>query len=140
MKEKYLYSKDEREIIERQFTNYFLKSFKYIRSNYYKAKNRHSKKVGEILTGDIENEYFEQIKKNHPKDTIICQLAYNINIDYIDNEKLYKILSEFTELDMKVLNLLIVNGNTQKEIAEHLKISQPRVSAIKKKYLKSLKN
>lgn len=68
------------------------------------------------------------------EDNILYQSYCSIDIEFIENTELYTILSEFSKLEIKVLNLLIINENTQQEVAEHLNISQPRVSAIKKKF------
>lgn len=129
MKAKELYSEKERKVIENQFLNYFLKNLYYRKIDYYNKKNKISKTKG-ILTEDIEKEYLQ----NSLEDNILCQSYYIIDTELIENTELYKILSEFSELEMKVLNLLVVNGNTQQEIAKYLNISQPRVSAIKKKH------
>jgi len=141
MKEKNLYSQSEREVIERQFTNYFLQSLYYARIDYFRKENLKADRVKEILTDDIEIECAKQLNNEFiNRDIIMNHLCQYIDVDFIDNEKIYEILLKFSELDIKVLNLLLVNGNTQKEIAEYLNISQPRVSAIKKKYYLSLEN
>jgi len=113
MKEKHLYSKNEEEIIERQFINYFLQSVYYAYVDYFRKENIKYNRIKETLTDNIDVEYSEQLNNEFTDaDNLIQNLCDNIDINFIDNDNLFKILSKFSELDVKVLNLLVINYNT----------------------------
>ena len=120
-------------IAERKFLNYVQKTALGVKLDYFRGK---SKRSLEILTDFTTTTYDCIISKSVEE---ICFEAPQLNIYFLCSFKLQKVLENMDERQRIILDLTIVQGLTEKEVASYFNISQQRVHAIKSKTLCKLR-
>lgn len=141
-------SQAKKDLIEEQFKIFFtkIKIISYFSRVLYFEAQRFDKKLRDIsnqasliLDNDDMN---EEILFN--EESMIQETFENFfndsNIeDFIDDEKLFNIVSNLSENNKTLLNLLFIKGLDEKEISIHLGVSQQAVNKRKKNLLNKIR-
>lgn len=82
------------------------------------------------------NEIFKEDAFFHLKEDFNC---HSDIMDELNNKKLYSALISLTEKQRFILSMTVIYGYSEIEVASRLNISQQRVSKVKNKILKKLR-
>ena len=120
-------------IAERKFLNYVRKTIIGVRLDYFRCK---AKRSPEILT-DFATPTYDHAFHKDVED--MCFNALQLNIYFLCSFELQRALKSIGRRQKIILDLIIVQGFTEKEVAKYFNISQQRVHAIKSRTLCKLR-
>lgn len=129
----------KRHYFEIRFTSYLSQCIHFYAINYKNKQNKNS--FRNLLTIDKTDENGVE-NKEKIADTIIVTEEVNLGDDvsnYIQNEKLYKLINALSIKQKEIINLRFLKGLNDTEIASKLGVSQQAVSKLRKKTLTSLR-